>query len=65
MIQNVIRHLARVDTYGVLSLCIFGTIFIAVGTWALLQRKTHCEAMARKPLDNDLETLTNGIQSHE
>jgi hypothetical protein len=56
MIQNILRHLGGVEQYGVVSLCLFGTLFAAVLLWALLQRKGHLEHMARVPFEDDVET---------
>ena len=67
MIQNVIRALGGIDHYGILSLCIFGTIFVCVLLWACLQRKQHLEKMSQLPLDMDIapDNSTNPRHSHE
>jgi len=55
MIQNILRHLGGVENYGVISLGLFGTLFISIFLWAILQRKSHLEHMARVPLELDHE----------
>jgi cbb3-type cytochrome oxidase subunit 3 len=55
MIQNVIRALGGIDHYGVLSLLIFGAVFIGVLVWAATQRKAHLDHMARVPLELEPE----------
>ncbi len=53
MIHNVLRHLASIELYGIVSLCLFSTIFLGVLIWAFLQRKSHLEYMSRVALDDD------------
>ncbi len=65
MIQNIIRHLGGIDRYGVLSLCIFGTLFVGVLLWALLQKRSHLDYMSRAALDNDPEEPSNPRNPHE
>jgi hypothetical protein len=65
MIQNILRHLGGIEHYGVFSLCLFCTIFVGVMVWALLQRKSHLDYMARVALDTDSEETSTGNPSHE
>ena len=57
MIQNVLRHLGGIEHYGIVSLCLFCVVFLGVLVWAMLQKRTHLEQMARVPLQDseDLE----------
>jgi hypothetical protein len=55
MIQNILRHLGGIANYGVLSLCLFCTIFAGVLIWAFLQKKAHLDYMARVTLDTDAQ----------
>ena len=55
MIQNVLRSLGGIDAYGVISLCLFVSVFSGAVVWTLLQKKSHLDAMARVPLDSDSE----------
>ena len=65
MIQNILRHLGGVEQYGVVSLCLFGTLFGAVLLWALLQRKGHLERMARVPFEDDPAETLHQPPTHE
>jgi hypothetical protein len=65
MIHNVLRTLGGIDRYGILSLCLFVTIFTLVLIWALAQKRAHLERMARVPLDNDPEDSLLRRNSHE
>jgi hypothetical protein len=65
MIQNILRHLGGIDHYGVVSLCLFGTIFLAVLLWTLFQKKSHLEYMSRVALDADRDETQPKSDSHE
>jgi hypothetical protein len=65
MIQHILRTLAGIEQYGILSLCLFGVIFASVFVWAFLQKKSHVERMARVPLDPETDELSNGVNTHE
>ncbi len=53
MIQNVLRNFIGIDAYGVISLCLFVTVFTGIVIWALLRKRSYLDAMARTPLDPD------------
>lgn len=53
MIQNVLTHLGGIGLYGVLSLCLFCTVFAGVLAWTFVLRPSHLDRMARIPLEND------------
>jgi len=65
MIHNVLRYLGGIEQYGMVSLCLFGSLFTGVLLWACLQRKGHLDRMARIPLETDLEDSNNGENTHE
>jgi hypothetical protein len=51
MIQNILRHLGGVEQYGIISLCLFGAMFLGVLVLTLLQKQSHVDHMARVPLE--------------
>ncbi len=53
MIQNIIRHLGGIDHFGIISLCLFATVFACVFVWACLQRQGHLDRMSRVPLEEE------------
>ena len=53
MIQNVVTNLGGIGLYGVLSLCLFCTVFAGVVGWTFVLRRTHLDRMARIPLEDD------------
>jgi len=59
MIQNVLQHIGGIEGYGVISLCLFGTLFLGLAVWAMAQRKTHLDRMARLPLEDENDTRSN------
>ena len=65
MIQNILRHLGGVEQYGVLSLCLFGTLFVGVLIWALLQKQGHLDHMSRAPLENETSEPLPTHTAHE
>jgi len=65
MIQNVLRHLGGIENYGILSLCLFCTVFAGVVLWTFLQKKSYLDYMSRAALDSDLEEVPNKRKSHE
>jgi cbb3-type cytochrome oxidase subunit 3 len=65
MIQNILRHMGGIEHYGIVSLCLFGAVFIGVLLWAFLQKKSHLDYMARVALDQDAEPNFNRKNSHE
>jgi hypothetical protein len=65
MIQNVLHRLGGIANYGTLSLCLFVLVFTGVLVWALLQRGSHLDRMARVPLENDTDETHNPSQTHE
>ena len=65
MIQNILKHLGGIQNYGIISLCLFCTIFLGVLLWAFLQKKSHLDYMARVALDKDQHPSQNQRHSHE
>lgn len=65
MIQNILRHLGGVEQYGVISLALFGTLFLSILVWALLQKQGHLDRMSRVPLENETVEPSQTPASHE
>ena len=65
MIQNILSHLGGVEQYGVVSLCLFGTLFVGVLIWALVQKQGHLDRMSRVPLDTDTVEPLQTPPNHE
>jgi len=65
MIQNLLRHLGGIEHYGIISLCLFCSIFVVVLIWTFAQKRSHLDYMARVALDNAPEETINRQDSHE
>lgn len=65
MIQSILRHLGDVQHFGIISLCLFCTVFVGVLFWAFLQKKSHLDYMARVALDPEPEKNQTGEPAHE
>ena len=65
MIHNIVRHLGGVQHFGIVSLCLFCTVFLGVLIWAFAQKKNHLDYMARVALDPEAENNQSGKVSHE
>ena len=65
MIQNILRHLGGIQHFGIVSLCLFCTVFLGVLIWAFAQKKNHLDYMARVALDPEAENNQSGKVSHE
>jgi hypothetical protein len=66
MIQNVLQHLGGIERYGVLSIAIFFTCFLATLVWACNLKKPFLNHMAAKPLEPDSpEPQTDDASRHE
>jgi hypothetical protein len=53
MIQNVAHSIGGMAGFGIISICLFFTVFVGALIWAVAQRKSHCEHMESLPLEAD------------
>ncbi len=51
MIKNVVSTLGGVENFGIISICLFFTVFIVAVLWAVFQRKALVQQMEILPLD--------------
>jgi hypothetical protein len=65
MIQNVLRDIGGIGLYGVISVCLFFTVFSAAVFRAFLLKKSFLKAMSALPLDDGQPAPTKGISNHE
>jgi hypothetical protein len=65
MIHSILKHLGGIEHFGIVSLCLFCTIFIGVLIWAFLQKKSHLDYMARVALDPESEESSARKDLHE
>lgn len=67
MVKNVLQSIGGIGLYGVISVCLFFTVFTAGVVWAFMHRKPFLDHMGALPLDDaePTSTTTNGAKSHE
>jgi hypothetical protein len=53
MIKDLISRLGGIESYGILSLLLFISVFAGMVMWSCLLRKPFLNRMARMPLDAD------------
>ncbi len=69
MIKNVLTHLGGIGLYGVVSVCLFFTVFIVALVLALLKKRSFLTHMSTLPLADDTSVPAhlepNGDDRHE
>lgn len=56
MIKNVLSAIGGVEMYGIISVCLFFTVFLAAMVWAFVQKRTMLTSMSLLPLhDGSIE----------
>lgn len=53
MIKNILQDIGGIGIYGVVSLCLFFTVFISALVWAFIQRAPFCKRMGALPLEDE------------
>ena len=56
MIENILTSIGGIGLYGVISICIFIAVFIAVAIWLLCLKKSYLTSMPLLPLQDDANT---------
>lgn len=58
MIKNVLQDIGGVGIYGVVSICLFFTVFSGALVWAFLQKKSFLKEMSVLPLEDGSQSST-------
>ena len=53
MIKNILQDIGGIGLYGVVSLCLFFSVFTGALVWAAIQRATFCNRMGALPLEEE------------
>jgi len=56
MIENVLSKMGGVGVYGVISICLFFSVFVGVIVWTLCLKKPYLNAMRELPLEDPSAT---------
>ncbi len=62
MIKDVLTSIEGVGIYGVISICIFFTVFVIAGIWMMSLKKDKLNSLSELPL-NDGSVSSSKIQS--
>jgi len=67
MIKNVLNDIGGVGLYGVVSICLFFTVFTGAMLWAFAHRATFLATMGEMPLHDEDTVIkpANGGTNHE
>ena len=65
MIQNVLRDIGGIGLYGVISVCLFFTVFSIALVRACLLKKSFLNSMSALPLVDDQPAPKKGTPHHE
>jgi hypothetical protein len=67
MIKNVLNDIGGVGLYGVVSICLFFTVFSGAMLWAFAHRKSFLSAMGEMPLHDEDGVINpvDGGHKHE
>jgi hypothetical protein len=63
MIKNVVQEIGGIGLYGVISLCLFFSVFTGALIWAFRHQREFCSSMSTLPLEEDAPT--KGHLGHE
>ena len=53
MIKNILQDIGGIGLYGVVSLCLFFSVFSGALLWAAFQRAGFCKRMGALPLEEE------------
>jgi hypothetical protein len=56
MIKNILEHIGGIGVYGVISICLFFTVFLGALVWVARMKKSHVDSMSILPLDDATPT---------
>ena len=64
MIKNFVNNIGGIEVVGIISICLFFTVFIGAFIWALCQKKSLMTKMSALPLHDGDAPALKGV-SHE
>lgn len=53
MIKNILQDVGGIGLYGIVSLCLFFTVFTGAVIWTFIQKTAFCSRMSALPLENE------------
>ncbi len=65
MIQNVLHHIGGIGLFGVVSVCLFFTVFSIAVAYACLLKRPFLKSMGALPLNDSYPDSKKGVPAHE
>lgn len=56
MIKNILQDIGGIGIYGIISLCLFFSVFLGALIWTFIQRAAFCARMSALPLEDEKGT---------
>ena len=53
MIKNILQDIGGIGIYGIVSLCLFFSVFVGALLWTVIQRASFCRHMGALPLEDE------------
>lgn len=63
MIKDILTRMGGVEVYGIISVCLFFTVFLGAVIWAFLHKKPFLKSMSLLPLEDG--SIVKGDPRHE
>ena len=63
MIKNFVNDIGGIQTFGIISICLFGAVFVGAFLWACSLKKSVVKSLGDLPL-HDEEILSNRKGTH-
>jgi hypothetical protein len=64
-VKNICSRMTDIDSYGIVSICLFVAVFVAAVLLAVFMRKSLVTTMSHLPLADDEGTTTVTGKLHE
>jgi len=65
MMQNVLRAIGGIENYGIISVCLFFSVFVTALVLALMKNKSFCKHMSSLPLEDENSAPVRSEAAHE
>ncbi len=63
MFKNILNDIQGINLYGIVSICIFFGIFVAMLIWACALKKNYLNKMSALPLESGEKDVSDHISS--
>ena len=63
MIKQFVTEIGGIEVWGIISICLFATVFAGAFIWAFCQKKSHMAKMSAIPLDDSNVPTAKGVSN--